>query len=252
MTDEPKRPRSRRIYVLWGVALTLLLALGLLCWLVVPFMRVRSKLDDEKNYSKGRLTLGIEAFGGPDEALSGLSIYYRMPRALAPRKYSAVDLLTDCGPRAVPVLRQALRDSNAHVRHRAICGLLKHDASEARTEIVTVLLRDTKHKDPEIRSWAASYLGRLHPAPPGVVKTLIGMLDDGGEWFFPSCSKEQRPQKVRDWAISALAALRGEAREAVPRLRSVAEDKREDAETRKAAAEALDKIKSAEAAKASR
>ena len=43
-SDEcPPKPRSRKIYVLWSTALTLLLALGLFCWLVVvPVVQLRT------------------------------------------------------------------------------------------------------------------------------------------------------------------------------------------------------------------
>lgn len=37
MNESPpvQKPRSKRIYVYWGVALALLLTLGLVCWTVV-------------------------------------------------------------------------------------------------------------------------------------------------------------------------------------------------------------------------
>jgi len=49
---EPK-PRSRKLYVLWAIALTLLLALGLFSWLVVvPVMGVRSALEEASQRRK--------------------------------------------------------------------------------------------------------------------------------------------------------------------------------------------------------
>ncbi len=240
-----RRPsgRSRRLCVLWAAALALLVAAALFSWLVaVPFMRVRSRLEDEGNYGKGTLLLGIEDFGGPEEALAGLSIYYRAPKCLAARKYATVGLLTKCGPQAVPVLREALRDPNPFVRHLAVRSLLDVKAAGLHGEIVAVLLRDAKNEHPQIRRWAVFELARLKPPPPGTVDLLVGMIDDDGEFRLISGFPGHRPVKVREGVLCALAELGAKAGSAAPKVRAVVENEGEDVETRKIAAEALAKV----------
>ena len=57
MTDHPA-PRSRRIYVMWGVALTLLVTLGLACWFVAyPIWLVRSVVLDPSTKVSSSLSL---------------------------------------------------------------------------------------------------------------------------------------------------------------------------------------------------
>jgi hypothetical protein len=66
----PAKPegRSRKIYVLWTIALTLLLSLGAFCWLVVvPVWQVRDVLA---GYSSDVLSEqeAIQRLGGPKQA----------------------------------------------------------------------------------------------------------------------------------------------------------------------------------------
>jgi hypothetical protein len=108
VTDsQPPRPRSKRIYVYWGVALFLLLGLGLFCWLVVvPFLQVRPIVEQcdtiktslEVNFlGQGNAGVHIEQdfdsfvdeLGGKDRAFRCLSIYVALPNCVAGHKGGA-------------------------------------------------------------------------------------------------------------------------------------------------------------------
>ncbi len=119
--QQPAKFRSRRMYIMWSVALALLVAAGLFSWLVaVPVWRVKRALasDPRQQYSPegpgtsaGRLRLlkaelawtreSTESLGGPLRAAGALRCYLRMPDSLAPAeaRARAVTLLARCGRR---------------------------------------------------------------------------------------------------------------------------------------------------------
>ena len=79
------RPRSRRLYVCWGIALALLLVAALVCWLmVVPVWRVRRAVLSCPEFGERLVLLNevrvaeeaIESLGGPERALPGLRCYW--------------------------------------------------------------------------------------------------------------------------------------------------------------------------------
>jgi len=71
---EAKKPGSKRIYILWGVALTLLLAAGLFCWLVVmPILETREVV---------RLFGNSRLFFNPEKAIARLDGHERAARRL--------------------------------------------------------------------------------------------------------------------------------------------------------------------------
>ena len=120
------KPRSKRIYVLWAIALTLLLALGLFSWLVVvPVWRVDTLLKNavskglggSRGYSMAepyvpskcdRLALGVVTeLGGDADAVRNLRLYLNVPYVEARNRVAAIQVLAHCGrPASVPIPRR--------------------------------------------------------------------------------------------------------------------------------------------------
>ena len=108
MQDEPNPRdmlhRSRRFYSLWGICISALLALGLLCWaVVVPVMETHKILG---HYAVDRISdeAVVKELGGAREAARKMRIYRRMPSWLASRKDSTIIPLGNCGRFGVPAL----------------------------------------------------------------------------------------------------------------------------------------------------
>jgi hypothetical protein len=103
------KPRSKRLYVLWAIALTLLISLGAFCWLVVvPVWQVRRVVNSRSSPSdpflvdfsrlpRGDLFDKIKDLGGPRQAVRRLGNYLLLPDAVAPAKRNAAHLLVCCG-----------------------------------------------------------------------------------------------------------------------------------------------------------
>ncbi len=80
-------PPAKRIYVMWGVALALLLALGLLCWLVVvPVLATQSIL---RSAHDNRVTPeeAVRRLGGPQRAAQRLEAYLALSNHLVEGRY---------------------------------------------------------------------------------------------------------------------------------------------------------------------
>jgi len=124
---------SRRVYIYWGIALVLLLALGTFCWaVVVPVWQVRKavircrlyKLDQRGHRSFSSFAAEeVEGLGGANGAIRNILLYTRLPKRLAPYHDISVELLSCCGQRAVPALIGLLSDEDEHVRYHAARGL---------------------------------------------------------------------------------------------------------------------------------
>jgi hypothetical protein len=86
--------RSRRVCIYWGIALTLLVTVGLLCWLVVvPVMEVDEALQgcdlptlkglhpppQEVERLRTQYQQAIKELGGPEQAERKLGLYMRLP-----------------------------------------------------------------------------------------------------------------------------------------------------------------------------
>ena len=133
---EEKR-RSKRMYVLWGVALSTLVALGLVCWLVVvPVWQVRSvvmglSVDTRRSslrthyiYYHGDVREHVQALGGEKQALRKLRFYAKLPETFAPRRHIAILLMGECGPGAEPLLVEyADKKTRSEEREAAINAL---------------------------------------------------------------------------------------------------------------------------------
>ncbi len=108
MTDSPAPPaRSRRLYVLWGVSLTLLISTGLFCWLVVvPVWKVRQiaegvTLENSSEIAEGeelrKREQAVALLGGTGPAAERLRSYILLPDFAAAYKTEAASILPICG-----------------------------------------------------------------------------------------------------------------------------------------------------------
>jgi HEAT repeat protein len=101
------------------------------------------------------------------------------------------------------------------------CGSKKQDYS------VPGLIKSLTHKDPDVRSTAATGLAKYGPQAPEAVPALTAALKD-------------EDKHVRRAVIYALAAIGRDARDAIPGLKETLKDK--DPKVREAAAFALKEI----------
>jgi len=173
MTETSPAPsRSKRIYVLWGVALALLLVLGLFCWLVVvPVWRVRisagrfAAVGDFRVLSTNWEEVAqdeVTALGGPQRAAVLLHNYLRLPSFLASNRHAATEMLGWCGEVAVGALLEAMTDDDISVRSAAAraLGRIGHDAQG----VVAVLTEALGDKDEYVRAAAAEALKKIKAA----------------------------------------------------------------------------------------
>ncbi len=157
----PAKPGGRRrsIYVLWGVALSLLLAAGLFSWLVVvPVWKVRAVVHGvhrESDFQRAAAKLGDSATG-----LASVRLYLRMPNRVAPLKRIAVCIAREYGEESVELLVEALDHHNPRVRHSAAMnlGTMGRDAAPAELHLQGLLL-DESH--PVVRRAAAEALKKI-------------------------------------------------------------------------------------------
>ncbi len=231
MTDETlaAKPRSKRLYVYWGVALALLLVLGLVCWkVVVPVLQARAAVA-RCNANPHLTSEEIKKLGGPEHAAYCLSLYARMPDWIAGDKREAAFMLGFCGKPAVPALVGLLGDKNKYVRGAAALSL-GEIGPEARGA-VPALVRLLGDKDEDVCRAAMGALVGIGPDAREAIPALIGLLGDERAY-------------VRLPAAWALGKIGPEAREAVPALQKLLQDENRD--VRHAASQALKKIKAAQ------
>jgi hypothetical protein len=136
------KPRSRRIYWLWGTALALLFALGAFCWLVVvPVWEVNRAADrcesgiiillgtatGPSEFAADTLLVTDPAvldretgrLGGPKPAARRLSAYLGLPRWLTPHRFAAIVMLGRCRSQssaAVSILEEHTYSVDKHER----------------------------------------------------------------------------------------------------------------------------------------
>ncbi len=138
--------RSKRLYVYWGAALALLIAAGLVSWLVVvPVWRVQrtmewltSQCDSHETMPVWPRALGQQAIGrlgGAKSASEHLALYLRLP-GLGSFDDDAVvlQLLGECGPPAEPVFQELLDHKDEYVRQEAASALTKIRAAQRARE----------------------------------------------------------------------------------------------------------------------
>ncbi len=238
----PVDKRSRKVYILWTVALSTLVALGLMCWLVVvPYVQARRAVvhcvshpgdlsghgvsTHHATVSFQSLQNGVGRLGGEEAAVRKLSVYLRFPHRLTPHRPIGALMLGVCGKRAGPELMRLLRhDDNWVVRWRAADALAEIRDPRA-SEALAAALEDKKEL---VRWFAAIALGRLGDGR--AVAVLVDLLETDDE----SC-----PSHLH--AVEALREIGGPARKALERAA-----RNKDGFVRQAATEALKKIKAAQ------
>jgi hypothetical protein len=150
--DQPqgKKPRSRKMYILWAIALTLLLALGLFCWLVVvPVSRVRSLLGDGQ--SEVPLSEFLSESGernrpsASTKDIDDVAVYLRMPNWIAPQKVRAALHLGQCGNASIPLLRELLRSRDENLAIAAAAALAEQSKHEE--DAIMLLLSVLSERD---------------------------------------------------------------------------------------------------------
>jgi HEAT repeat protein len=134
--------RSRKLYILWAIALTLLISTALFCWLVVvPVRRMDAALErcvikhkvgmaEFTIVDDQRLDREITALGGKPVAACWAARYLRMPKRFASRRWEAVRMLARCGSPAVPALQSVLEDENPELRQAAAEALEEIKSSQ--------------------------------------------------------------------------------------------------------------------------
>jgi HEAT repeat protein len=232
--EEPshvEKKRSHRIYVLWGVALALLVSTAIFCWaVVVPVWQTRRALlrVEEKG---GDALLAIKTLGGEARAVRRLRAYLRLPHWLAHGRRQVPALLGACAktePAAtLDALEMALSDSDAEVRSSAAYGLSEFNLRypPAVTLLVEVGL---KHADPRVRRRSADCLGGPGSFSSRTVPALTEALKD-------------QDAEMRYCAARALGFTGPDARSAVPGLIEALSDG--SARVRTAAAFALGELR---------
>ncbi len=287
VTDAPpteKKPRSKRIYIYWGVALTLLLTAGLLCWtVVVPMWRTRKAVvaiqrswktatdraliwdSDEEPV----LCRYVAELGGCEEAARRLSAYLNAPDFLAPHKEVALELLGRCEGQGMPPLVAALRSDRVLYRRSAARSLfyvalreIHHQPGDldiwkprptssigfrASREAVDSLAGALDDKDQSVRAWAVMALGQIGPEAVSAVPALVGVIE-GSSSMHAGVDHGGFPGYVlhqdRSIAARALAYIAPTHPAVLPALEKALKDPEES--VRAAAAEALKKIKAAQ------
>ncbi len=125
------------MYVCWAVALALLLAAGLFCWLVVvPVMQTRSELQrvaDETPIRDGALAAAISRLGGREAAVRRIALYLKLPCRTEDleSRWAGVWILGECGNGAVPVLESLRDDFDPKVKMYTAEALKKITSAES-------------------------------------------------------------------------------------------------------------------------
>ncbi len=171
--------RSKRLYILWAIALTLLLVAGLFCWkAAVPHLEMKrtEAVVAELNPFKGegrslvytyrtRAETAIEKLGGEAAAAALLDRYLREPRENTISRVTALMILAHCGEPALPVLQRALRDEDDHCRRVAAAslGIMGPEAREA----VPALKAMQQDRDQLVRQAATEALEKIEQVREG-------------------------------------------------------------------------------------
>jgi len=175
------KPRSRKLYVLWAIALTLLLALGLFSWLVVvpmgglsaalsrglmPTYAVLSDGTFEKalHPDPAALRREVDTLGGPSTAAHRLRTYLCLPGALTGnmRRVAAIVMLEQCGDAGAPVLVERLSDDSEDLAIRVFAS--RALGRMAGTRPMNALKGALEDKQPEIRQAAREALEKIKKA----------------------------------------------------------------------------------------
>jgi HEAT repeat protein len=237
VTPDPPQAskRPRKLYILWAIALALLLTASLFCWLVVvPVWQLRAGVwrcyvsveGYPHIYAEDIAANTVAQLGGGRRAVSTIRWYVLFPDRFAPHPEHAVLMLGFCGEAAVPALLHYLESDDEQTRAFAAAALGRIGDPSA-VERLTRLLQDEVWF---IRRSGVVALGNI--GGPSAVQGLTTAVKD-------------KHADVRRWAVIGLGDIGGPEATAV--LESVAGDP--DPNVRQAAAEALKKIKDKQAKK---
>jgi hypothetical protein len=197
--------RSKRLYVLWSIALTLLLAAGAFCWLVVvPVWQVRAAMRDFKVIARdgpdpahrakeqARRRNIVARLGGADAACSKFSFYLRLPAwAVSDNdREEAARTVGGCGAVAIPTLVSMTRDKNREVRRIATIELAGLDDPRVVQPLLAVL-QDSS--DETLRFTAVTGLMRFNE------RRVLSALK--------TASENDESSAVRRWAAHALKKI---------------------------------------------
>jgi HEAT repeat protein len=246
----PVDRRSRKVYILWGIALTLLLSAALFCWLVVvPVWQVRNVIRSYRHRistlsgktlpntlalnSQGNqeATESVTQLGGPPAAIGKLRLYIKCPASLAPHRPTAVSMLGYCGKTAVPELLILLNHEDKEVRYEAAGALGVIAAPEA----VEPLCGALKDENDMVRMSAAQALGEFKsPIAEGALIGALEKEDSQETQMTIACSlgnfktgrsvrtliaaSRDEVDMVRRCAVGSLQEIGPPAKEAVPHL----------------------------------
>jgi hypothetical protein len=112
---------SRRVVALWATALTLLVTLGLLCWLVVaPLAHTHAVVSEHicdwelQNTREARKAIAL--LGGRREAAARLKSYILLPERLSTERGNACALLVFCGRPGGAAAAEVLRKGDPLAR----------------------------------------------------------------------------------------------------------------------------------------
>jgi len=169
------RPRFRRIYVLWAIALTLLLALGLFSWLVVvPVWQARSVL---RNRIPALSTFGereghvpiptgvaqavVSDLGGQDAASRKLTVSVRYWPMDDWHTHLAVRVLGHCGERGREELKLIVRSGPDAYRDTARWVLEHPPGWREKEDEAATWASLLAHADPLTRVAGAQHLGEM-------------------------------------------------------------------------------------------
>jgi HEAT repeat protein len=193
MPEEPSAAvetprRSKTVYVLWGIALALLVVTGVLCWtVVVPVWQVSRVLGtvtlleiplaDPNGVRFGTSVKWdpteptIEILGEKVDAIQKFRVYISLPICVAPKRREAVWRLAACGPKAHPILLNYFNHSDSSVRSLAASRAL--DIGPKAFGPLVKLLQD---QDNNVRRVAACLLGNFRD--PAALGPLTAALKD--------------------------------------------------------------------------
>ena len=249
MEERPPPPddrRDRRVYVWWGVGFGLLLALGLVCWLVVgPTLEARAVLRETLWDAKAT----VERLGGPGKAAYKISLYLRLPLEKSEtERRRAMLLLGRCGRPAVSTLIRELKEpgpGGAQAEAARALGLIGPEAQEAVEPLITCL----KGNSPDFRRAVADALARIGPGARDGVPALVRALAEANtdpQFRYVSAGPEAL-DSASDLLLKAIGTIGRAAPEVESGVAAMLKDS--DPSVRTAAAEALKKIRGEEAAK---
>ncbi len=151
------KPRSKRICVYWGMALALLLTLGLVCWtVVVPVLREEPASDDSVVEPLRTVTVPVL------EPIEHTTTFLKFKRSVT----TPVDKNSAQGReimgKFVTHLASRLHDADPDKRREAaeLLGRIGRPASKAVPDLTKAL----KDKDEEVRQAAAEALKKIKAA----------------------------------------------------------------------------------------